>query len=103
MTTTTIDIKTMKRITDVIFAYFAEEGVDSVEIDTDCYWDLFAPELYDVASKPKMDLVGQVSFDYEALLSVLDSEVEFVPPMLHEYAAVMRFLGDHLSSADPSE
>ena len=92
-----VDLSTLETALGKVFAHLRAQGVDSVKIDDDYYWDIDeGSERYNVLKDPEKDkiTIGQLSHDWERIKKiVLDDELT-VGYALVWAAALLRAIGE---------
>jgi hypothetical protein len=96
---TTIDIPELRRIVNELLLHVERVAGQSVAIDSDFYWDLPSPEVWDVSKGiPKVDEVGSLGDDLEFLRSM--SEIVEDGPSLNliHAAPLLKYLGEKVGA-----
>jgi hypothetical protein len=96
---TTINIPELRRIVNELLLHAERLAGQSVAIDSDFYWDLPSPEMWDVSKDiPKVDQVGSLGDDLGFLRSM--SEIEEHGPSLNliHAAPLLRYLGEKVGA-----
>lgn len=89
-----IHIATLREITIRILSHVEEQGIDSIELKKDYYWNVPTDQLYDNFTKPSDLNVGQLFDDWKELLQIHSGESEPLGYALVWLAAIMRFVGE---------
>lgn len=89
-----IDIKDLRAISETLFSHLEEQGIESVELPTDYYWNIPREEKYDPYNTPANLNVGQLTDDWSELQKVLEGETEPLGYHLVWLAAILRAIGE---------
>ncbi|EUD08673.1 hypothetical protein GKR59_07760 [Providencia alcalifaciens] len=87
-----INLNVLENAISSIFEEMKKNGIESVKLDSDFYWNVPSDALYDVYNEPKLD-VGQLEDDYDALLKAKGNEI-LVRYNLKNIAAILRYLAE---------
>ena len=92
---TSINVPELRRILNELLVHVERVAGPNVEIDSDFYWDLPNPEMWDVAKDiGRVDLVGSLGDDLYFLQS-MEAIVEDGPSLeLIHAAALLRYIGE---------
>lgn len=91
---TKISIRQFREIGDKILNQLEHDGVDSVDIDVDFYWDVPVVDRYDPHKTPSSLDLGQISDDINELMRISQGEAVAVRYALVWLAAVLRRIGE---------
>lgn len=83
-----INLNVLENAISSIFEEMKKNGIESVKLDSDFYWNVPSDAIYDVYNEPKLD-VGQL----EALLKTKGNEI-LVRYNLKNIAAILRYLAE---------
>ena len=95
----TINIPELRRILDELLTHVQHVAGPNVPIDSDCYWELPSPELWNVSKEiDKVDQIGSLGDDLYFLQS-MTKIVEDGPSLnLIHAASVLRYLGEKVGA-----
>lgn len=62
-----IKVDNLKKITDSMFSYLRNAGVEHIQIEEDYYWSIPKEARYQMESEPDEFTIGQLSEDWEFL------------------------------------
>jgi hypothetical protein len=92
-----IRVAELRLISEKLFAYLEDQGVESFDTAVDYYWDIPKEQMYNPYQNPfELDL-GQLTDDWYELQKLLDPERQ---PVVRDFvwlAAILRAIGEHLS------
>src|SRR4030042_471358 len=69
-----IDIENIQKISNLLFDHLKKNGFKNISINEDHYWNITKEKRYDTYEKPSDFKLGQLSHDYENLLSFLNDK-----------------------------
>ncbi|MBS0926164.1 hypothetical protein JK188_16940 [Providencia sp. JGM181] len=87
-----INLNVLEDAIHSIFDEMKKNGIESVKLDSDFYWNVPSETLYDVYNEPKLD-IGQLEEDYGALLKAKENEI-LVRYNLKNISAILRYLAE---------
>jgi hypothetical protein len=88
-----IQVRELRRITEVIYRQLEATGQSEVELTADYYWNIPADRLYEIEAPPEDSLdQGQLSSDWEELTQVGRSHDPLPSHDLAHLSAVLRFV-----------
>jgi hypothetical protein len=89
-----VNIDRLRAVANALLSHLENQGVRSVTISEDYYWDVPAAVRYDRYEEPREHTVGQLSDDMAELTRMLNGERPMVASGLVWLAAVLRRLGE---------
>ena len=89
-----VELAELTEVWNRLVAHLAELGIDSVVLTQDYYWEVMAPERYDVYTKPTELTIGQISEDLVTVRNLLTEEHSPVVYDFVKLASVMRAIGE---------
>ena len=93
-----IDIEQLERIFHVRCKHLKDQGIHSIDIDHDYYWNIPKEELYEMSQEPKSLDIGQLSEDLGFLRRYLDKSAQPIGFGFVWMSSILRLLGDeHMS------
>jgi hypothetical protein len=94
----TIDLEQLEKAIGIVFKHLAEQGVSTVEIDEDFYWNVPTDEVYVPTNSPANLDVGQLSFNWSDLQSIANGKSPAIGYGLVWAAPLLRRIGElHIS------
>ena len=96
---TAINIPELRRIVHELLLHVERVAGENVEIESDAYWDLPSPEIWDVSKDiTKVDEVGSLGDDVQFLQS-MDEIVTQGPSLnLIHAAPLLRYIGEKVGA-----
>ncbi len=96
---TTINVPELRRILNDLLIHVESVAGPTVTLDSDFYWDLPTPEMWDVSKDiAKVDLVGSLGDDLHFLQS-METIVEDGPSLnLIHAAPLLRYIGEKVGA-----
>ena len=93
-----INVPELRKIVNELLTRVEQIAGPNVAIDTDHYWDLPSPEMWDLSAEiPKVDLVGSLADDLHFLRAMQDPR-EIGPTLnLIHVAPLLRYLGEKVA------
>lgn len=91
---TQVTVVQLKAAAELLLSHLERNGVQTVEIAEDFYWDVPASKRYDEYDEPTEHTVGQLSDDVAELQRMLGNETPVVGYGLVWLAAVLRRVGE---------
>jgi len=88
-----IRVRELDRIWNAFVRKLIDDGIETVELPHDFYWDVLPTERYRV-DKPKEMGVGQLYDDWNDLQRVGDGEIDALIPLLEKLGSVVRSIGE---------
>ncbi len=91
-----IKVSQLRHVTIRLFDHLEEQGVTSIDISQDHYWNITSGQKYDSYSDPSEFTIGQLTHDWQELMKLLKSESE---PLTYNFvwlAAILRAAGENL-------
>ena len=102
-----ISINDLELIAQKLFQHARDLGISSVEIPVDYYWSIPETRLYDINIEREqlVDLLGmgQLTYDWDELLSVLGNENDPSSSHYAWFAAILHAVGEHLYDVVPKD
>jgi hypothetical protein len=94
-----ISIAELRSIVNDLLLHVERVAGPEVTIDSDFYWDLPSPELWDVSKNiPKVDEIGRLTDDLH-FLRVMKDTVEYGPSVnLIHAAPLLRYIGEKVGA-----
>ena len=89
-----VELAELTEIWNQLIAHLAEMGIDSVVLPQDYYWEIMAPERYDVYVKPTELTIGQISEDLSTIRNLLADEHAPVVYDFVKFASILRAIGE---------
>ena len=90
-----INLADLRAISEKIFLYLEDQGIESFDIPVDYYWNIPKEQIYDPYEKPlELDL-GQLTDDWRELQKILDPGNQPIAYCLVWLAAILRVVGEH--------
>ena len=84
----------MRAVADALFSHLETNGVTSVTISEDYYWEIPAVSRYDPYEAPREHTLGQLSDDVAELDRMIDGERPMLGNRLVWLATVLRRIGE---------
>lgn len=91
-----VSLEQLQNVSDRLFSHLRAQGIKSVEIAQDYYWDIPKPERYDPYHQPTNLNLGQLTDDWDELLKIVGCQKEPVGYALVWLASVLRAVGEHV-------
>lgn len=91
-----IKVSDLRKISERLFRHLEENGISSVEINADYYWNIPIDQVYDPYKEPDQLDMGQLSDDWGDLEKVLSNEMEPISYNLVDLSAILRAIGEKL-------
>jgi hypothetical protein len=92
-----IRLADLRLISEKLFAYLEDLGVESIDLAVDYYWNIPMEQMYDSYEKPFELDMGQLTFDWDDLQKLFDPEREPLTNDFVDLAAILRAIGDTYS------
>ena len=89
-----VSLERLRAVADALFSHLETNGVTSLTISEDYYWEVPAVARYDRYEEPREHTVGQLSDDVAELDRMIDGERPMVGYGLVWLAAILRRLGE---------
>jgi hypothetical protein len=89
-----VSVDQLRRAADALFSHLEANGVKSIEITEEYYWDVPAPVRYDRYDEPTKHTIGQLSDDLAELQHLLNGTRPMVGGGLVWLAALLRRVGE---------
>jgi len=89
-----IELTNLIAIWDKLISHLSELGVDSIVISEDFYWEIMAPERYDVYAQSPEKVIGQLTEDWNTLRQVLVGKKDPIVDDFIKLAAILRSVGE---------
>lgn len=89
-----VKIDELRSIANALFSHLENDGVKSVTLSVDYYWDVPEDSRYDPHEKPREHILGQLSDDMTELTRMLNGERPMLSYDLVWLAAVLRRVGE---------
>ena len=90
----TVELSELQTALSVLFSHLQQQGVRSVEVEQDYYWNIQLDEVYDPLKDPKNFDLGQLTHDWEQLQSIADGSSPAIGYGLVWAAALLRYIGE---------
>ncbi len=74
-----VSLADIRAISSLLYDYLEQSGRQEFEIEEDYYWEIPEEHMYDPANDPKDFTLGQLSFDWDDLKSMLKDQNEHPP------------------------
>jgi len=84
-----VNINEIEKIVLLLLSKLRESKGNEIELTNDYYWDIDDDELYNPYEKPKDIGLGQVSFDIELLLKLLNEPDDALPFHFKKLASIL--------------
>lgn len=84
----------LRILLDKILKHLEEDGIKSVELESDYYWNIPKEYLYDSYEEPKELDMGQLYDDMEFLNNILEGRNEPIGHALVWLSAILRYIGE---------
>lgn len=91
-----IPLAELRRITNQLYDHLEAQGLSSVEVPNDYYWEIPKEQRRDVYRDPVGFTTGQTSDDWEELRKILSGESEPIGYALVWLAALLREIGEEV-------
>jgi hypothetical protein len=88
-----IQTSDLRQLCSMLLDHVEEQGVKSLELDVDYYWDIVGEERYDPTVDPEL-VLGQLFDDWEILSKVLHGDLDPIAYNLVELSVILRRLGE---------
>ena len=89
-----VSVHQLRAISDALFAHLERNGIKSVTITDDFYWDVPEDIRYDHYQEPAKHMIGQLSDNISELNRMVDGTSPIVLYGFVWLAAVLRRLGE---------
>jgi hypothetical protein len=89
-----IKISELSQICTKLFLHLQELGYETIDISEDFYWNIPKSELYNPYQRPNQLDLGQLSDDWNDLITVLSGEEEPYANGLVDLAPILRVIGE---------
>jgi hypothetical protein len=95
---TEIDLVKLRAIANRLLDHVIEtRGVRTLALDTPYYWEVPAPERYQIETEPGEVQVGNLADDWEFVCKLLQADNPPVAYQLTELAALLEYVGQKLA------
>lgn len=84
----------LRILLDKILKHLEENGIRSIELEEDYYWDMPKEQLYNMKKDPKKLFVGQLYDDMESLSDILNGKDEPLGYALVWLSSILRYIGE---------
>ena len=91
-----IRLADLRLISEKLFAYLEDQGVESIDFAVDYYWNIPKEQMYNPYQEPFELDMGQLTDDWDDLQKLLDPEREPLTDDFVDLAAILRAVGEHL-------
>lgn len=88
----------LRGISERLLAHLERNGIESVEVSEDYYWDVPTGSRYDPYKQPPELSLGQLSEDWRELHRILQGESEPISYALVWLASILRAVGEKVVS-----
>lgn len=89
-----VKIEDLQIIFNKLISQILHHGITVIRIDHDYYWNIPSEDLYDSYEKPVNLDLGQLSFDWNDLLKILNDSNDPLISDFIDLAAILRAIGD---------
>jgi hypothetical protein len=89
-----LNIKDLRKATNLILDQLIEDGITEVELTKDYYWSIPAEQRYDPYVEPKELTLGQLSEDWKEILRLVDGEQEPAAYHLEWLSSLLRYIAN---------
>ncbi len=90
-----VDLRELREVaTKLIDHLIRVDGLDSVEVKANFYWDTTPETLFDLSKEPDRFDVGSLEENWRFLRAVLDKDNGTAVYMLAELAPMLRYIGE---------
>jgi hypothetical protein len=92
-----IEISDLRAVSEKLILHLEEQGIGSLEIPVDYYWNISKEQIYDPYREPSHLDMGQLTDDWNELQKLIKSNNE---PLVYYFvwlAAILRAVGEHIS------
>jgi hypothetical protein len=89
-----VKLSELREITDVLLAHLEDMGLRSIDLRNEYYWDIQAPERYDVYTDPGKPTIGNLGDHWSELERMLGNPEDVHPYALVWLAALLRYAGE---------
>jgi hypothetical protein len=93
-----IDVADLRSVCDRLLSHLEEQGIESVELPFDYYWDIPEEGRYKPYQKPSDHTLGQLTDDWSELRKVLDGRSEPISYHFVWLATILRAIGEAVVS-----
>ena len=88
-----IELNVLKDTINTIFDEMKADGIESIKLDFDFYWNVPAESLYDIYNDPQQLDIGQLEDDYRTLCEAKEKDI-LVRYNLKNISAILRYLAE---------
>lgn len=89
-----IKLSELRRIFDEILSEMEDGGYESIDLDLGYYWEVPPAVRYDVYQEPEKLTVGDLEYDWERLMSILQGDDVPIRYSLVWLSALLRAVGE---------
>ncbi|WP_104398553.1 hypothetical protein [Vibrio penaeicida] len=89
-----VDVKTLEKAMLAIFDHLKAQGVYSLDIDSDFYWDIVKEQRYDPYQEPSDINLGQLSDNWNEIQKIASGEKEPIGYALIWIASLYQYIGE---------
>ena len=90
-----ISIKLLEKFVEELINELYKKGIKEIEMFDDYYWEIDDADKFDVIKKPNVELIGQISDDYDFIEKSLEHDFMLGTNDFHRIAAIFRLIGKH--------
>jgi hypothetical protein len=92
-----IKLEELRDLCDLLIQHIIDNGDKSVNLKVDYYWHIPTSQMYDPYKKPTELNLGQLSFDWNQLIKIYQSQKEPIGYNLVWLAAILRAVGENIT------
>ncbi len=91
-----ISLEELRDLCNSLIQHIIDNGNKSVNLKVDYYWNIPTSQIYDPYKKPTELTLGQLSFDWDQLIQISQSQKEPIGYNLVWLAAILRAVGENI-------
>lgn len=89
-----VTITELRKLTNLILEHLQATGTETIEVDSDYYWNIPTEEVYEPRKTPASLNIGQLSEDIERLKKIENGDDEPIGYALTWLSSVLRYVGE---------
>lgn len=89
-----VDIETLEKAMSIIFDHLKAQGISSLNLDGDFYWNIAKEQRYGPSEEPTDIDLGQLSDDWNEIQKIASGEKESIGYALVWIAALYQHIGE---------
>nr|VFK21306.1 MAG: hypothetical protein BECKLPF1236A_GA0070988_102964 [Candidatus Kentron sp. LPFa]VFK34711.1 MAG: hypothetical protein BECKLPF1236C_GA0070990_102934 [Candidatus Kentron sp. LPFa] len=89
-----VDISVLEKATSAVFQHLRENGINSIDLDKDFYWNIEKEQKYDPYQEPTEMNLGQLADDLKEIEKIASGDGDVIGYALVWIAALYQYIGE---------